>query len=728
VPGDKSILKHRIQNIITSGMDKRCDIEVKRKTILIYIISTVGLINLIPLAIVALIQGNRTLGIFDLIVALVLLTILFLLRRRGYHIYYSYLGVIFAGALYCYLFASGGVNGTGHLWYYTFPLFTSFLLGSKRGAIAISILFAIACLIFIIEDYIPIVTTYSTDFKIRFILSFLAVFALSYFFENIREKTQQQLAKKNADLKTTITELRQAEEALRESETLLKATLESTADGILVVNDLGQVVATNARFGEMWHLPEQIIETNDDDKLLNCVLDQLKEPEAFLSKVQELYKKSKKDLDILYFKDGSIFERYSEPLIVENSIAGRVWSFRDITERVKAEAEKAKLHVKLQRSQKMEAVGTLAGGVAHDLNNILSGIVSYPDLLLTQLPKDDPLRNPIATIRDSGNKAATIVQDLLTLARRGVAVKEVVNLNKIIAEYLKSPEYEKLISFHPHIKVKTDLADNILHIFGSPVHLTKTVMNLVSNAAEAMPDTGEITISTEIRYIDSPVKGYDNVKEGDYILLKVVDSGIGISSTDIERIFEPFYTKKVMGRSGTGLGMAVVWGTVKDHRGHIDVQSTEGKGTTFTLYFSATREITAGDTADLNINDYKGRGESILVVDDVKEQREIATSILSELGYCATSVSSGEKAVEYLLNNSADLLILDMIMDPGMDGLATYKRILQIHPDQKALIASGFSETVRVRAAQKLGAGVYVKKPYTLESIGITVKMELEKS
>jgi len=708
-------------------MDNKHDIEVKRKTILIYIICIIGLVNLIPLAVVALFQGNRTLGIFDLLVALVLLTILFLLGRRGYHIFYSYLGVIFAGALYSYLFASGGVNNTGHLWYYTFPLFTSFLLGSKRGAIAIFILFVIACLIFMMEDYIPIVTTYSTDFKIRFIPSFLAVFALSYFFENIREKTQHQLAKKNADLKTTITELRQAEEALRESETLLKATLESTADGILVVNDSGQVVATNARFGEMWHLPEHVLETNDDDKLLNCVLDQLKQPEAFLSKVQELYKKPKKDLDILYFKDGRVFERYSEPLIVGKNIAGRVWSFRDITERARAEEEKAKLQSKLQQSQKMEAVGTLAGGVAHDLNNILSGIVTYPDLLLMQLPEDDPLRNPISAIRDSGNKVATIVQDLLTLARRGVAVKEVVNLNKIIAEYLKSPEFEKLISFHPHIKVKTELAVNIINIYGSPVHLTKTLMNLVSNAAEAMPDTGEITISTEFRYIDSPVNGYAEIKEGDYILLKVADSGIGISSADRERIFEPFYTKKVMGRSGTGLGMAVVWGTVKDHRGHIDVQSTEGKGTTFTLYFPATREKTTFEPTEISLKDYKGRGESILVVDDVKEQREIATRILSELGYSVTSVSSGEKAVEYLQNNSADLLILDMIMDPGMDGLATYRRILQIHPHQKALIASGFSETDRVKAAQKLGAGDYIKKPYTLKSIGMTIKMELEK-
>jgi len=375
----------------------------------------------------------------------------------------------------------------------------------------------------------------------------------------------------------------------------------------------------------------------------------------------------------------------------------------------------------------MEAIGTLAGGVAHDLNNVLSGIVSYPDLLLMQLPEDSPLRKPILTIQNSGGKAATIVQDLLTLARRGVAVTEVVSLNDIIFDYLKSPEHEKVKSFHPNVKMKTSLDADLLNTLGSPVHLSKTIMNLVSNAAEAMAAGGEILISTENRYINKPIRGYDNVEEGDYIILRVSDTGVGISPKDIERIFEPFYTKKVMGRSGTGLGMAVVWGTVKDHKGYIDVQSTEGKGTTFTLYFPATRQELVKNQASLAIEDYMGKGDSILVVDDVKEQREIAFTILSELGYSVTIVSSGEEAVDYMKNNSADLLILDMIMDPGIDGLDTYKRILKLHPNQKAIIASGFSETDRVKEAQRLGAGAYVKKPYLLEKIGLAVRDELER-
>ncbi len=399
----------------------------------------------------------------------------------------------------------------------------------------------------------------------------------------------------------------------------------------------------------------------------------------------------------------------------------------DITELKRSGQEKRDLEARLQRAQKMEAIGTLAGGVAHDLNNILSGIVSYPELLLMDIPQESPLRKPILTIQKAGERAAAIVQDLLTLARRGVITTKVVNLNTTISEYLKSPEFENLKIYHPNVHVKTDFDTNLLNILGSPIHLTKTVMNLVTNAVEAIPDLGEIIISTENRYIDESLNGYDKVKQGDYVTLSVRDTGIGIPAEDVERIFEPFYTKKVMGKSGTGLGMAVVWGTVKDHKGYIDVKSSEGKGTQFTLYFPVIRQELATDQSMVSMNDVMGNGESILVVDDVEAQREIASEILMKLGYSVLSVSSGEEAVDYMKNHSADLLVLDMIMEPGIDGLDTYKKILEIHPNQKAIITSGYSETDRVREAQRLGATSYVKKPYLLDKIGQVVRDELNK-
>ena len=424
----------------------------------------------------------------------------------------------------------------------------------------------------------------------------------------------------------------------------------------------------------------------------------------------------------LYKKDGSLFPVLlnSAPIYMDGQMTGIRFSMADM-------AGQKKLEKQLLQAQKMEAIGMLAGGVAHDLNNILGGLVSYPELLLLQLPEDSPLRKSILTIQKSGEKAAAVVQDLLTLARRGVVVTEVVNPNDVIAEYLKSPEHENLQSYHPGVHIETHLEKDVLNILGSSTHLSKTVMNLISNAAEAMPEGGELTVSTDNRYIDRPIKGYDDVKEGDYIVLTISDTGTGISPEDMEKIFEPFYTKKKMGRSGTGLGMAVVWGTVKDHNGYIDVQSTEGKGTTFALYFPVTRKQLSEDKSHLAIESYMGNGESILIVDDVEEQRQIASGMLKELGYSVVSVSSGEEVVEYLKTNKIDLLLLDMIMDPGMDGFDTYKKILEIHPKQKAVIASGFSETDRVKETLALGAGAYIRKPFLLEKIGLAVKKELGK-
>jgi signal transduction histidine kinase/ActR/RegA family two-component response regulator len=421
-------------------------------------------------------------------------------------------------------------------------------------------------------------------------------------------------------------------------------------------------------------------------------------------------------------------------------------------EKLKNEAsqEKKRLQEELHRAMKMEAVGAMAGGVAHDLNNILSGLVSYPELLLMDLPEDSPLRKPILTIQKSGEKAAAIVQDMLTLARRNVNITEIVNLNSIIQEYLKSPEHNKMMSYSSDLNsiiqeylkspehnkmmsyssdvtLRIHLEPNLLNMVGSGIHLSKALMNLISNAIEAMPRGGEIHVSTQNKNVDIPVTGYDTVNNGDYVLLTVSDNGVGISPSDQKKIFEPFYTKKKMGRSGTGLGMAVVWGAVKDHNGYIDLQSEPGVGTTFTLYFPATRKALLENEGDQLMNQYMGKGETVLVVDDMVDQQEIATDMLTRLGYRVSSVSSGEEAVEYMKTNSADILVLDMIMAPGIDGLETYKRIIAIHPDQKAVVASGFSETERVKEVQKLGAGPYLKKPYLLKNIGPAIRRELDR-
>jgi len=397
----------------------------------------------------------------------------------------------------------------------------------------------------------------------------------------------------------------------------------------------------------------------------------------------------------------------------------------EMKERQNAEAERMRLADQLKQAEKMEAIGSMAAGVAHDLNNILSGLVSYPELLLMDLPDASPLRQPVTTIKKSGEKAAAMVQDLLTLARRGLASKELVNPNTLVSDYLESPEFLSLKQKHPHIRFQEGLDESLLNVLASPVHLSKAIMNLVSNAFEAQMVEGTISITTRNRALDQPLVGYEKVAAGDYITLEVCDSGVGISSQDLEHIFEPFFTKKQLGRSGTGLGMSVVWSTVKDAGGYIDVHSKEGYGTTFTLYLPVSRQAALADGGPVPFEELSGT-ERVLVVDDLAEQREIAHAMLGKLGYQVTTLSSGEEALDYLLENTVDIIVLDMIMDPGMDGCEAYRRIRERNPHQKAIIASGFAESRRVREAQRIGAGAYIEKPYTLEKIALAVREALD--
>ncbi|MCB2145931.1 MAG: response regulator [Deltaproteobacteria bacterium] len=525
--------------------------------------------------------------------------------------------------------------------------------------------------------------------------------------DRIRER-EQSLQKEAAERK-------RAEDKSRESEARSQAILDAIPDIMFQFDRDGRFIDVRGKPGNLTVSPDQCIGRKIEHVMPGLIArifrNQLSR--TFETRQVRVFEYDLPIEDVI---------RYYECRLVAVSDDLALGMVRNISERVTAAMEKNRLLDQLQRAQKMEAIGMLAGGVAHDLNNVLSGLVSYPELILMDLPEESPLQKPIRTIQHSGERAANIVQDLLTLARRGVSVAEIVSLNQVVREYLQSPEYQTLRSHHPDFQLETELADDLLDISGSPVHLAKTVMNLISNAAEATMREGLIRIETGNRYIDTPIKGYDDIKEGDYVVLTVKDNGIGISHEDINRIFEPFYTKKVMGRSGTGLGMAVVWGTVKDHHGYIDVQSAPAQGTTVTIFLPATKELRMQASAPETVENLMGDGERILVVDDVKEQREIATGMLTRLGYDVASVSSGEAAVDYLREQPVDLLVLDMIMDPGIDGLETYRRIIQIHPGQRAVITSGFSESDRVQEARKLGAGDYVKKPYRLETIARAVR------
>jgi len=398
---------------------------------------------------------------------------------------------------------------------------------------------------------------------------------------------------------------------------------------------------------------------------------------------------------------------------------------RDISDRKLAERQAEKLREKLGRAQRMESLGFLAGGVAHDLNNMLGPLVGYPELILMKLPEDSPVRSQVERIGKAAKNAADVIQDLLTLARRGRYEMKPININEVLKSYLDSPGFAQLQKQRKEIDFRLNLDENIPAINGSPPHLYKVIMNLIVNAYDAMSESGSLAVETTSDNLGRLLGGHDQIPPGDYVLLRVRDTGMGIAKEDLARIFEPYYSKKQMGISGSGLGLSVVYGVVKDHEGYYDIFSELKKGTEFILYFPVLKTAV---TQNQEKTVFKGGTESILVVDDSAEQRELTYEILSDLGYKVKTAENGSDAVRYMIQHSVDIIVLDMIMEPGFDGLDTYREIIKNHPGQKAIIVSGYAATDRVDQARQLGVGTYVKKPYTRIEIATAVRRELDKS
>jgi PAS domain S-box-containing protein len=417
-----------------------------------------------------------------------------------------------------------------------------------------------------------------------------------------------------------------------------------------------------------------------------------------------------------------MLEVSEQPFFDDGKVAGIVGVARDVTTRIQAEEQRETLQRRLEKAEQMESLGLLAGGVAHDLNNILGPLVAYPELIMMKLPPDSPHRRQLTIMGKAAQDAADVIQDLLALARRGRCELKPISINDVVRQYLESPNCLSLQASHPAVTMITALDDNLSNIMGSSSHLMKAVMNLVVNAFEAMPDGGTLTIRTSQEYLSHLHSDFSRITEDDYTILSIRDTGVGIDPRNIQKIFQPYYSDKQMGASGSGLGLAVVYGIIKDHKGYYDVLSELGKGTEFLLYFPVNHEAIIA-AAPVN-GDLEGTG-TILVVDDVLEQREIAEQILVSLGYEVRTATTGHEALAYITEHAVDLVVLDMILEKGFDGLDTYREILKINPNQKAIIVSGFAATDRVSQMQAMGAGAYLKKPYTRQQLADAVKQQM---
>ena len=589
---------------------------------------------------------------------------------------------------------------------------------------------------------------------------------------------------------------------------LLQATLESTADGILEIDASGKIVHYNQRFARMWGIPEEILAARDDNQALDFVMSQLAEPSSFLAKVQELYDDPEREsFDELVFRDGRRFERFSRPQLVNGRAVGRVWSFRDVSERRRAEQalreseyryralfeaasdaifvmkggiffdcnsktlemfactrdqiigappdrfspplqpdgrnsrEKAleriqaaydgrpqffewlharadgtpfmaevsltridvdgdvlllamvrdisarkRLEEQLLQAQKMEAVGILAGGVAHDFNNILSAIVGYASLLQMRLVQDDPLAGHVERILTAAERAANLTSSLLAFSRKQAAELRPVDLNETVQGFHRI--LERLIG--EDIDISLRLASEPLVIDADPRQLEQVLMNLATNSRDAMPHGGRLGIATAAVDLRD---GAGVAPAGRYAAISVSDTGAGMSPEVRSRVFEPFFTTKEAGK-GTGLGLAIVQGIVEKHGGHVTVDSGPGRGTTVTV-FLPRRDATIPAAASRRGEPIPRGRETIMLVEDEAAVRQVTRSMLEEFGYTVLEAVDGVSAQYVFRENRerVDLVLCDLLM-PRLNGRETLAGLREMRPEVPVIFISGYTADV----------------------------------
>jgi PAS domain S-box-containing protein len=510
---------------------------------------------------------------------------------------------------------------------------------------------------------------------------------------------------------------RRAEAAVKKSEETLRASFESTEDGLLVTDEKGRIRQSNARFQEIWQAPDEVLAYGEDQRLMDHLLERLENPEHFLMRAHRLRRSEERCLEELRLKDGRVMEWFSCPLAIDAERAGRVWSFRDITRREEMEAQ-------LLQAQKMEAVGTLAGGVAHDFNNRLQTISGYAQLLLMDkaLAPDD--LHKIKAIDRAAQRACALAEQLLVFSRKIDSKLRPVDLNHEIRAMAKL--LERILP--KMIDIRLDLDESLAIVNADASQIEQVLMNLAINASHAMPEGGELSIVTRtVGQDEVSRRGKVGLAPGQYARLSVIDNGHGMDRATQAHIFDPFFTTKEPGQ-GSGLGLSMVHGIIQNHRGHIKCTSRLGQGTRFDLLLPALPlDAEAADGSDTNGVSLPRGTERILLVDDDVDNLEIGRSILERFGYRPTTASDSRQAL-HLFHQSTppyDLVLLDLSM-PQMGGLETISVLKTHHPEVKILIASGYGADAVVQEAIETGALGYVRKPYQLADLVQTVRRILD--
>ncbi|HYH01000.1 MAG TPA: PAS domain S-box protein [Terriglobales bacterium] len=506
-----------------------------------------------------------------------------------------------------------------------------------------------------------------------------------------------------------VTQRKLAREQLERSVSLLRATLESTADGLLAVDRQGHILMFNERLAEMWHIPKELLESDDLTQVIEQAAPQLRDPEHFIEKIRRfLSGEDFQTADVLQFKDGRIFERYSLPQVIGGEVVGRVFSYRDITRRTQLEEQ-------LRHAQKMEAIGQLAGGIAHDFNNLLNVIVGYTALIQARAGNDLGLLEHAGQVMKAADRATALTRQLLVFSRKQVLQTQVLDLNKVVSDLTKM--LPRVLG--EDISLSVRLGAELGSVKADPGQIEQVLMNLCINARDAMPNGGQLEIGTYDLTVDEQI---GIAAPGDYVVVSVRDTGQGMTEDVRAHIFEPFFTTKQPGK-GTGLGLATVYAIVRQSDGFIDVQSEPGQGSLFRVYLPRVQDGTPSGRASEGSSSHAGGSETILVVEDEASLRELIVHVLKRWGYTVLEAQDGAEAIGCAEKHGGpiDLLLTDVVM-PGMRGWEVTERIQRIRPDVKVLYISGYADDLVPGRSRIDPEAAFLQKPFTPDALANKVR------
>jgi len=546
------------------------------------------------------------------------------------------------------------------------------------------------------------------------------------FLEKLVAERTNQLTEANDNLQLTnqklaheIAEHKQTEEALKNSLSLLGASLESTADGILIVDRQGKISRWNQKFAEMWMIPQEVLSSLDDEKVINYIVIQLVNPGLFRDTTRKLYKNPEESsFDQIEFLDGRLFERYSQPQRIEDTIVGRVWSFRDITARKQAEEEKAKLEALNRQFQKTESLSRMAGAIAHHFNNQLGAVIGNLEMATEDLSLETKTLKMLAGAMQGAKKAVEVSKLMLTYLGQTTGMRAPLDLSETCRKSM--PLLQAAVP--AEMLFRTDLLSPGPTVSANANQIQQILTNLITNAWEAIDkNQGAITLTVKM---GSPQDFFTThqfpidwqFRDLSYACLEVMDTGCGIPREDIEKIFDPFFSSKFPGR---GLGLPTVLGIVKAHNGVITVQSIIGQGSTFRVYLPVTVEEIRLQQPESKVQPLiKDKVKTVLLVEDEEIVRNMAEIMLQSLGFKVLVANDGVEAVEMFKrhNNEIHVVLSDLSM-PRMNGWGTMLALRRIRPDVPVVLVSGYDESKANADGCPERPDVFLHKPYQMAEL-----------